>query len=389
MHFVIVYADSLGPFRTKETLSLLRESGEAHAVCSVDGEQAAESDASLIQYVETSERGMNFLLQHSVLVRHSLVFVGEGGCLGKKLLEFNGAKEIGGSFRFRVVSPERKMAEEEKLRIINSFDGYLQGKVSLSAPKKVFEYIEYRQRAILGCLFGETQRKGLYQYELKNRRFIGTTAMDSELAFVMLNLSRVRSGSLVLDCFSGTGSILLPCAVRGALVLGGDIAGKQFRGMCREHRDKRIRTMLKGTNVYTNFLQYGVEDNAALFYLSDVFEKTPLVGGVIDAIITDPPYGIRETAGRGRATAEQRTAFSSVPDRYFRNALPFVRAVFALAASVLKPGGRLTFFVPHLNKTSPSLEDVCTEAFREEVRATEVLSSAYSRTLFTYTKREA
>ena len=49
------------------------------------------------------------------------------------------------------------------------------------------------------------------------------TPIRPELGMVMANLARVRPGSLVLDPFCGSGSLLLTAASLGASVVGADI----------------------------------------------------------------------------------------------------------------------------------------------------------------------
>merc|ERR1719341_2097858 len=47
--------------------------------------------------------------------------------------------------------------------------------------------------------------------------------MDPELSLLMANLAQVSTGSLVLDPFVGTASLLITAADFGGLVLGADI----------------------------------------------------------------------------------------------------------------------------------------------------------------------
>jgi tRNA (guanine10-N2)-methyltransferase len=50
-------------------------------------------------------------------------------------------------------------------------------------------------------------------YSLKKRKYIGPTSCDARLAFVMNNLARVKPGSMVLDPFMGTGSLVRSATV--------------------------------------------------------------------------------------------------------------------------------------------------------------------------------
>lgn len=47
--------------------------------------------------------------------------------------------------------------------------------------------------------------------------------MDPQLSLLMSNLAKILPGDLVLDPFVGTGSLLLPAAMFGGYVIGGDI----------------------------------------------------------------------------------------------------------------------------------------------------------------------
>jgi len=54
--------------------------------------------------------------------------------------------------------------------------------------------------------------------------------MDTELAFIMANQALADSGSLILDPFAGTGSILVACAHFGSTSMGSDIDIRTIRG---------------------------------------------------------------------------------------------------------------------------------------------------------------
>lgn len=64
---------------------------------------------------------------------------------------------------------------------------------------------------------------------LKKRTYLGPTSMDNELSLVMANMGLVRKGSVVLDPFVGTGSILVACANFGAVCFGTDIDVRVLR----------------------------------------------------------------------------------------------------------------------------------------------------------------
>ena len=217
--------------------------------------------------------------------------------------------------------------------------------------------VENDQRPALawyfGRVLGKRALKGRGQidtYSLKKRAYLGPTSMDTELSFIMTNLAQVQKGSIVIDPFVGTGSILLSCALRGAYCVGTDIDIRVLRG--------------KGADqtVFSNFQQYGLprpelirSDNA--LYHRHYRTDHPLY----DAIVTDPPYGIRAGARRTGA----RRATGDIPDERRHDHIPqtkpyAVSDVMAdlvdMAARTLVKGGRLVYIIPSLKDFDPEAD---------------------------------
>eukprot|EP01052_Picozoa_sp_SAG31_P035504 SAG31_NODE_4294_length_3375_cov_2.010989_3_plen_285_part_00 len=75
------------------------------------------------------------------------------------------------------------------------------------------------RRIYFGRQVCEGGGKGLAdQYNLKKRSHLGPTSMDAELSLLCANLGCARPGTLALDPFAGTGSLLLAgaCLLRNA-----------------------------------------------------------------------------------------------------------------------------------------------------------------------------
>ena len=216
--------------------------------------------------------------------------------------------------------------------------------------------VENEQRPALAWYFGRILggrslkgRGQIQTYSLKKRVYLGPTSMDPELSFIMTNLAHVQKGSIVIDPFVGTGSILLSCALRGAYCVGTDIDIRVLRG--------------KGANqtVFSNFQQYGLprpelirSDNA--LYHRHYRTDHPLY----DAIVTDPPYGIR--AGARRSGARQPV---DIPDERRHDHIPqtkpyAVSDVMAdlvdMAARTLVKGGRLVYIIPSMQDFDPAAD---------------------------------
>lgn len=76
-----------------------------------------------------------------------------------------------------------------------------------------------QRRIFFGREIGTSDRTILQTYQLKSRKYLGPTAMDAEMAFLMANQAQVKPGKLVFDPFVGTGSILIAAAHFGAMTM--------------------------------------------------------------------------------------------------------------------------------------------------------------------------
>lgn len=195
-------------------------------------------------------------------------------------------------------------------------------------------------------------RGGVEQYSLTKRTYLGPTSMDAELSFIMTNLAQVDKGSFVIDPFVGTGSILLSCAIRGAFCMGTDIDLRVLRGRSCEE------------NVSSNFRQFGlpppdlVRSDNALYHRHYRRSTVP----IYDAIVTDPPYGIRAGARKtGSRSEEPKPILDEHRHDHIAQTKPYpVSDVMAdlldMAARTLIMGGRLVYVIPSFS-TDFSIED--------------------------------
>jgi len=163
-------------------------------------------------------------------------------------------------------------------------------------------------------------------------------------------LAKVQKGSFCFDPFAGTGSILLTCALRGAYCFGTDIDIRVLRGRSQEE------------NIFTNFRQFNLQrpdlvrsDNA--IYHRHYRSHKPL----FDAIVCDPPYGIRAGARKSGAKLGPDSV-RAVPDEHrhdhIAQTLPYsVSDVMAdlidMAARTLVMGGRLVYIIPSMRDFDP------------------------------------
>lgn len=105
--------------------------------------------------------------------------------------------------------------------------------------------------------------------------------MESEISFFTANQALARPGSLVIDPFVGTGSLVLTAAHFGARVIGADIDMCVLTGVTKAGKPK-------GKNLYNNFEQYGLTDRLVSLIRWDhstrnCFRQKPM----FDAIVCD------------------------------------------------------------------------------------------------------
>lgn len=171
-----------------------------------------------------------------------------------------------------------------------------------------------RDTVYVGAVVAEGMRHTIERYKLSARTYLGTTSMNVELALLMANAGLVRAGALCYDPFVGTGSIAVACAHFGARALGSDISLPTLHGT------------QPGRNVRANFAQYGLAPRLWDLLVLDA-SRSPLRRlPLFDAIVCDPPYGVRAGARRVAPLPEARS-------REKAQARASARATAATAAS--------------------------------------------------------
>lgn len=196
----------------------------------------------------------------------------------------------------------------------------------------------------MGRLIGAGTMDAINKYSLKSRVYLGPTSMTAQLTLLMSNMAQVRPGMLVYDPFVGTGSLIIGAAHYGAFVMGGDM-------------DYRILHGKDGKNWKSNFEQYGLTERVVDVIRCDA-ARPPWVPGrdIWDAVVADPPYGIRAGARRvGPRKAEVKAhaeleAGDHVPQTVVYMVDELLVDLLMFCARSIRIGGRLVFWVP----TTPS-----------------------------------
>ncbi|TXT16049.1 hypothetical protein VHUM_00552 [Vanrija humicola] len=280
------------------------------------------------------------------------------------------------TFKMVVDGVNNRALDRRARAVINSF-AYtgLRGKIDLTNPEVEFVALEdydlvtlhthearlvrdgnFRQ-VYFGRRVGVSRARPLFNVmDVKQRTFYGNTTMEAEMGLLVAGQALPAPGKIIYDPFVGTGSLLYSVAIWGAYVVGSDIDARQFRGKA------------KGKGITPGILrsaeQYGVRDKFLDNVNFDVTQGPWRRGGWMDAIVTDPPYGVRAGAKRiGRSETRKRNVLRDeayvMPDgslahqkeSYLPPFKPYELVdltldLIHLARYLLVKGGRLVFFLP-------------------------------------------
>lgn len=127
----------------------------------------------------------------------------------------------------------------------------------------------HSDRWYLSVVVHEKDKKGMESRRAPLRPFFSPIAIHPKYARYLVNTTKTKSGSLILDPFCGTGGILLEAALTGRRIVGNDFSLNMVKG---------ARLNLK----YFNIKDFSISNR-------DIAEYEP--NEVIDAIATDFPYG--------------------------------------------------------------------------------------------------
>ena len=193
------------------------------------------------------------------------------------------------SFRFDIDVYQGSHSAPKQKKLIESFD-YLgfEGPILMKDPDQIYSIFEdcdwsypIPKQIYFGRRIAGSQRDAINTYSLKSRRYLSTTSMDSELSLITANLTLAAPGKLFYDPFVGTGSFLIASSHFGAITMGSDIDGRAVRGK-------------QGRNIVSNFQQYGLLESYLDGFISDLTHCPLRIGRILDGILCDPPYGVRE-----------------------------------------------------------------------------------------------
>ncbi|GIQ79995.1 hypothetical protein KIPB_000714 [Kipferlia bialata] len=179
---------------------------------------------------------------------------------------------------------------------------------------------------VLGWRIGNSRRGAISDLSLKTRAHIGPTSMDPLASAVMVNATKARRGSLVLEPCFGTGSIGVAASHAGCHVFGSEASAKVIAGK-------------GGVKAWDNFRQYSLPCTSIC--QGDVFKLPYRDRIAADAVVTDPPYGVREGKRGGE---KERDVFLGLLDESSR---------------CLREGGRLCYCMPYIEGLSDPRDIPC------------------------------
>ncbi|ODN06309.1 tRNA (guanine(10)-N2)-methyltransferase [Orchesella cincta] len=271
---------------------------------------------------------------------------------------------VNDSFQVRVDTYGKTIQHSEKLPLIETFEYMpLEGKVDLKTPELSLHLIQFYgidpnripekpYHQYFGRWLVDGQRKLVSKINLKERKFIGNTSMDPLLSLLMANLALVKPNDIVLDPFVGTGSLLVAAALMDAYVVGNDIDYLMLHAKTSSSR-ARQKKRASDESVRANLRQYGVEDRYLDVVVADTSRPMWKHDFRFDAIITDPPYGIREPTERigthrqpaGFKIKEEHLALH-IPSKISYTLQDIFSDLLNYSARSLQIGGRVVLWMP-------------------------------------------
>ncbi|MGH0155591.1 UNVERIFIED_CONTAM: hypothetical protein FKN15_064111 [Acipenser sinensis] len=185
-------------------------------------------------------------------------------------------------------------------------------------------------------------------------------APASQMGFISRMFYRIDSywfitKKLFLDsslelCCSKAGSLLVACSHFGSYVCGTDIDYNTIHGIGKASRkDQKWRG--PDENIRANLRQYGAEKSYIDVLVSDASKTIWRPRELFDAIITDPPYGIRESTRKTGSQKEiikpaEECGENHVPVSMAYHLSDIFTDLLNFAAKHLVMGGRLVYWLP-------------------------------------------
>lgn len=216
---------------------------------------------------------------------------GYGGSRSEKavsaLIQTFSYVDFQGPVKMKNAEQEFRIFEEYEIELAEATSdspGYVTN--GTSPPQAGEESTAEPFKLYFGRLVALGSRDVISRYDLKKRKYISTTSMESGLSLLTANMALAAPGKIFYDPFVGTGSFCVAAGHFGAMGLGSDIDGRSFRG--KKSGDG------KPAGLKANLDQYGLKNRFLDTFTADLTNTPIRDGRLFDGIICDPPYGVRE-----------------------------------------------------------------------------------------------
>ncbi|KAK7442095.1 hypothetical protein BaRGS_00040537 [Batillaria attramentaria] len=305
-------------------------------------EENYDKECPFLELQLQSEEDGKLLMQRSTLGRSLYELVAEGRTFAElcdnlqKLPESQRTVSCNESFRIQVEGFNKRLnqaAKVERIEALLESSLKFDGKVNLKQPDHSFHLLEYYGHEgtrppdqpywlYFGRWVADGQREKIRQFHLQKRHFIGNTR-----------------------------SLLVACAHHGAYVMGTDIDYMLLHAKARPSRHNQKRRE-KDESIRANLRQYGLESQYLDVLVADASQHTLWRSQpMFDAIITDPPYGIREPTlkigtDNPKASIPDDCKDNHHPQRLRYHLSDIFRDLLNFAARFLKMNGRLVYWLP-------------------------------------------
>lgn len=169
---------------------------------------------------------------------------------------------------------------------------YTQGRrVALKNPDVEIRGLITDSKLYVGLKINEINRRQFEERKVQNRPFFSPISLHPKIARVLVNLSSIKNNETLLDPFCGTGGILLEAGLMGIKVIGSDIEEKMIKG-CKKTLD------------YYEIKNYKL-------FCSDIGDINKHID-VVDAVVTDLPYGKSTTTKGEEMLKLYKRAFKNI-----------------------------------------------------------------------------
>ncbi len=196
-----------------------------------------------------------------------------------------------GSVAVRYKNRSNKKIDSQKVVKILASIYTKNNEVCLEKPKNEIRAVITDEKIYVGLKLFEINRSVFEERKVQYRPFFSPISLHPKVALGLVNLSCVQTGETLLDPFCGTGGILLEAGLIDIKLVGSDIEEKMIEG-CK-----------------LTLEEYGIKDFDLL--CDDIGNLSSKIG-LVDAVVTDFPYGKSTTTKGEDMTNLYNRAFESI-----------------------------------------------------------------------------